>query len=118
MSEITVRSNGSPQGDAFVAGFNQIVETRREKERLWLLTMKAEVNPALIHPDDGWVDRVSNEVMPCYPQHIREVVLVGDLIVLGDEDKWRVVKCVGVRRGTFGKLYYSFEPTPAEPPSP
>jgi hypothetical protein len=89
---IIARSNGSPEGNAFLARLHEIEREYTHQESVWLTKMKEEYDPALVHPDDGCVDRQRNTVHPVYPQHQR-IVKVGDLMVLGHHDKWRVVRC-------------------------
>lgn len=69
--------------------------------------MVAHYSPAIIHPDDGWVDRQHNTMYPAYPQFSKPLE-VGDWIILGHHDKWRAVKCVGIVKQQLGGPRYQF----------
>ena len=60
------------------------------------------------HPDDGWVNRETNEVLLCYPQ-FNKGVRVGSLVALGWASGYRIVKIVGHRFG-FSNEWWKFEP--------
>lgn len=59
----------------------------------WVAALK-EHGIVAAHPDDGWVDRVKNQIRFAYPQ-FNLGVEVGSLVALGWPDKHRVVRITG-----------------------
>jgi len=102
-----VSSNGSKAGDDFVAEYAKICAEQKEQERQWVKSLRVQGIKAA-HPDDGWVEREENTVHFAYPQ-FDDGVSIGDLIALGWEYKFRVVKVIDVIQGKFtGLVRYRF----------
>lgn len=87
-----------------------------ERERQWCDELR-EAGIRAAHPDDGWVDRQANTVRLEYPQFAGRLE-VGDLIALGQPERYRVVRITGtIAPGPIlapcmrpGEVYrYSFE---------
>ena len=96
----------------FAKHFKKICMNNYNKTTEWINKLIAEGYKAA-HPDDGWVDRERNEVYLCYP-HFDIGVDVGDKIVLGCSEKYRVVKITGKRKNTFSTkenpmIHWKFE---------
>lgn len=68
----------------------RIERSYREAERDWVKRLRAAGIKAA-HPDDGWVKRDDNKVHLAYPQ-FNDGLAVGDLLALGWQDEWRVVR--------------------------
>lgn len=89
-----------------------IEETQRAdfKERQ-LIAKLIQNGIKAMHPDDGWVNRETNEVTFTYPQ-FNLGVNIGDKIALGwTEDDIRIVKIIGIKESLFGLIYYQFKET-------
>jgi hypothetical protein len=65
----------------------------RTAEREWVARLRV-TGIKLAHPDDGWVNREENSLVPCYPQ-FDDNPGEGDLIALGS---WKVFRLVRVTR--------------------
>ena len=79
-----------------------------QREREWVVRLREEGIKGA-HPDDGWVNRESNEICFCYPQ-FNDDAGVGDRVALGNHERHRVVRLTDARRGLFTDLkYWKFE---------
>jgi hypothetical protein len=79
----------------------------RAAERTWIAELRAK-NVTAAHPDDGWVDRTRDEVLLCYPQ-FDDGLKVGDLLALGDQNSYRLVRVVSSRNLVLGGVRFKFE---------
>jgi hypothetical protein len=86
--------------------WNSIVLEQKYKERDWIDDLKSKGVKAA-HPDDGWIDRKENSIYFAYPQ-FNEGVQINDIIALGDEDKYRLVKVIDIKKGVFNQDRYYF----------
>lgn len=104
-----IKSNGSGEGDRFVSSFLEISRNYEKSEQEWIISLKKDGIKAA-HPDDGWVDRTKNIVQFVYPQ-FNSGVNIGDYIVLGSPDKYRVVKVINIeiRKFLTVSTLYTFE---------
>ena len=89
---------------SFVATFMKIVEKDKVRTRKWI-EMLEKLGYKAAHPDDGWNDRENKEIHLCYP-YFRYEIKVGDKIALGDPDKYKSVKVIGIRKGLIGDMDY------------
>jgi len=100
---------GSPEN---IWAFAQAAREMEAEQDRWVAGLRAAGVKAA-HPDDGWVDRVANSIILCYPQ-FNDGAGVGDVIALGSPpgsfgERTRLVRIIGKRVGTFGNTYWSFE---------
>jgi len=93
-------------GESFIENYERICKESAQKETKWIELLKSQGIKAA-HPDDGWVDRKENYINFCYPQ-FKQNIEVGDLIALGDADKYRIVKVIKITKTMFGQIYYFF----------
>ena len=92
----------------FAGVFNEVIKEHNAKKEEWIEELKNE-GIAAAHPDDGWVNRVKNEVYLCYP-YFNKSPCVGDKIALGNFDKHRVVEVESIRDSFLGDMrYYKFK---------
>ncbi len=107
---LQVKSNGSPQGNAFLSAW---IEAEKQSDTLkikWINDLRSE-NIKAAHPDDGWVDRKANTVVFAYPQFYDDVG-VGSLIALGwhFDATSRIVRLISSRSSFCSELvYWKFE---------
>lgn len=88
--------------------WTKICLDQKSKYNKWAEKLKAE-GVKMAHPDDGWVDRKEDKVHPCYPE-FKHNPQIGDLIVLGNPDKYRFVRVVKIEIIGWSKMdYYYFE---------
>ncbi|MFN9913434.1 MAG: hypothetical protein ACK53L_12660, partial [Pirellulaceae bacterium] len=90
-----------------VARWASICIDADNKKEAWIAKLRNEGIKAA-HPDDGWVDRIKNEVQFVYPQ-FNDGVCVGDRIALGWPTEWRTVTVVSKTRTGFGRLLWVFD---------
>lgn len=86
LSDGTVVSGNADAVDLAVS----IDQDLRARECDWIDSLR-EQGVKAAHPDDGWVDRDENKVHLAYPQ-FNDGLTVGDLLALGWDDKWRLVR--------------------------
>ncbi len=96
-----------PLNHPFAAGLAKHIEEDEKRERVWIEKLRT-LGVKMVHPDDGWVKRETNELCPTYPQ-FDDGVCIGDLIALGWPNEYRVVRVTGKRRSFFGLEYLSFK---------
>ena|SRR5215216_113523 len=91
----------------FAKTFIEVSKEAQRDEKAWIdRLIKKGIKAA--HPDDGRVNREENTVTFSYP-YFDFGVEVGDKIVLGWPDKYRVVKVKDITHGRIGMLtYYHF----------
>lgn len=95
-------------GDRILQTFAAICEQRKQDETAWISALRtAGVKAA--HPDDGWVDRKANVVQLQYPR-FNDGVAVGDMVALGDQERYRLVRVANVDRPWWGGIRLAFEP--------
>jgi hypothetical protein len=80
----------------------------KANEAKWVAMLKEKGYKAA-HPDDGWVNRVANEVRFVYPQ-FKYKLQPGDLVALGNSDRFRTVIITGSRPFFHLEDTYIFEP--------
>lgn len=79
-----------PTTHPFGALLAQTIESYKSRQLAWCDEMQKQGVKA-VHPDDGWVNRERNSVHFCYPDfNLRPGV--GDLIALGNREKYRLVR--------------------------
>lgn len=100
-------SNGSLSGDCLVANWQRICRKGERDKQEWITGLRARGVKAS-HPDDGWVDRMNNEIHLMYPD-FDDGIAIGDLLALGMPDKFRVVTVTGCRENMFDMLYWEFQ---------
>jgi hypothetical protein len=104
---------GSITGPAsVVASAIAFEQSERAKEQAWADDLiRRGVKAA--HPDDGWVNREENTVTFAYPRFDHSPA-AGDVIALGDPDKFRLVRVTDTRYwGVLcAMVTYSFDPLP------
>ena len=91
----------------FVSHWDQICGDMEKMERKWIQDLRAHGFKAA-HPNDGWVNRETNEVVFTYPQ-FNDGAGIGDLVMIGwagDKDQ-RPVRLIAQRRGFL--LHWKFE---------
>ena len=66
------------------------------RETAWHAILRAQ-GIALVHPDDGWVNRARHTVSFAYPTILNGPPAVGALVALGDSRAWRVVRLLSFR---------------------
>ena len=87
-------------GDAgAVATYARICREMEDEKSLWIDGLRRD-GVKMAHPDDGWVNRTENRLMPCYPQ-FDDRPGVGDIIALGSPDKWRLVRVIKIEPALF-----------------
>lgn len=99
-------------GDAvLVALWGDICQEADRLDAEWIEQLRRDGIKAA-HPNDGWVDRVNNQVGMVYP-HFDDGAQVGDLMVIGwrsDLLNNRVVRITGKSKAMSGRVdVYSFE---------
>jgi hypothetical protein len=85
----------------------QCTDMQRKNDE-WVTALRNQGIKAA-HPDDGWVDREKNRVQFSYPQ-FNDGADVGDVIALGYDWKWRLVRLTAHYENPFGQHSWSFEP--------
>lgn len=91
----------------FVSKWHQICDEHDERERAWIQGLRERGSKAA-HPNDGWVNRETNEVVFAYPQ-FNDGAGIGDLVMLGHAGykNQRPVRLIAQRHGFL--LYWQFE---------
>lgn len=80
--------------DGLILAWNQIGRMQAVDNDRWVAQLRAQgVKGA--HPDDGWVDRVTNVVQFAYPR-FDDGVEVGDRIALGTPKSYRLVEVTAI----------------------
>ena len=92
---------------SFYKIFSDIVIEDKCHIRKWIDNLQQR-GICAAHPDDGWVNRNTNEVIMTYPYFCKNLK-VNDIIVLGDYRKYRVVRIIAIREAYIGNFkYYKF----------
>ena len=86
--------------------WNNIVLEQKSKDKIWIEKLR-ENNVKAAHPDDGWVNRENNSVIFAYPR-FNDDVKVNDIIALGWEDGYRLVKVIDIKNEHFTDDRYYF----------
>ena len=105
------RDGGSVTGPTDIVAFAEQAERESAaRMRDWVSTLIAQGVKAA-HPDDGWVDREANTVTFAYARFDLDPQ-IGDLIALGDPEKYRLVRVVDrqFRHLLTAKIIYTFAP--------
>lgn len=93
--------------ESFYTTFANVVSEDKRKTREWIDCLRSKGIRAA-HPDDGWVNRDTNEVILTYP-YFGKILEIGDSIALGDYREYRIVHVTNIREGYVGNLkYYKF----------
>lgn len=104
------RSSATPGVAGHPAHVNRyrgiVADIGRERDEWITALRKAGVKAA--HPDDGWVDRVSNRVLLVYPQFV-DSSDVGDVMALGWPEQYRLVRITRVDPNPIGFIHHYFE---------
>ncbi|HEX6786945.1 MAG TPA: hypothetical protein VF076_07090 [Acidimicrobiales bacterium] len=85
VSGISPRSNGSPEGDAFIGIWNRVVREERERKRR-RRALLARLDMFKIIPNDGWVDRVEGvptQIPVDHPYGEYHTLKVGERVGIG-----------------------------------
>lgn len=113
MSNIIIPTAYTPTGQEFANLFIQAQIDSRKTETFWVDRLVA-AGVRAAHPDDGWVDRVNNSLLLVYPQFNLGVGL-GDEVVLGWPDKYRLIRIVA-KQQLYISVRYWFDVLPVEGP--
>jgi len=105
-----VRSNGSREGNDFLATYDRVCRERSQRQSDWVFRMRC-LGVAIITPDDGWVDRQRHTVAPPSYANLVERAAVGDLIALGNFERWRIVQITRVEERWLRGTLYHFDPS-------
>lgn len=92
----------------FAEIFARIVKQQKAELDSFVRHLKAK-GIAAAHPDDGWVNRETNELVMQYPW-FNSGISKGSIVALGWPEKWRSVRITGKRKTPFGITYWKFEP--------
>lgn len=93
---------GSKEG---VALWHQVCDEMETKQTNWVKSLR-DAGIKAAHPNDGWVNRDSNELFFAYPQ-FNDGACIGDLVMLGwptDEKSQRLVRLIGKRETSLGMM--------------
>lgn len=92
---------------SFYQTFADVITEDKRQTREWVEDLRQRGVRAA-HPDDGWVNRDTNEVIMTYPYFCGNLK-VNDIIVLGDYREYRVVRIIAIREAYIGSYkYYKF----------
>ena len=80
---------------ALIATWNGLAANEAKRTRAWVADLRA-LGVKAAHPDDGWVNRKADTVQLVYPQ-FNDGPGVGDLIALGDPERYRLVRVIACR---------------------
>ncbi len=96
----------SSHSDKFVNFYNNICSDRKVKLNEFIKKLKA-LNIKANHPDDGWHERKDRYFQFSYPR-FNDGVNIGDMVALGDYEKFRVFIVKDIKKSFFGinKYYY------------
>lgn len=95
-----------PLNHPFAIALARHIEDDKKTERAWVSNLR-KLAVKMAHPDDGWVNRETNEITPVYPQ-FDDGVEIGDTIALGWPGKYRLVRVLAIRRSMFGSRFLKF----------
>lgn len=109
-----IEVRGDPK---FISLWNQICQEREDEERLWIADLRSKGFKAA-HPNDGWVNRETNEVFFSYPQ-FNDGADIGDLVMLGwpwKNGNHRPIRLTGKSVSVLGNMtYWTFEDVDSTP---
>ena len=91
------------QGASFVQSYEEGQREREEKTADWVIKLRS-LGIKAAHPDDGWHDRENKHFGLCYP-YFDEGLQVGDMVALGDYEKF-VVVVISHTSGMLSKRYH------------
>lgn len=86
-------------------GKDQVCDEMETKQTNWVKSLR-DAGIKAAHPNDGWVNRDSNELFFAYPQ-FNDGACIGDLVMLGwpaDEKSQRLVRLIGKRETSLGMM--------------
>ena len=114
----TVTGN-SEVGIRAARGMRDHAEQMAREEAEWVAALR-HIGVKAAHPDDGWVNRETNEVYLCYPQ-FNDGLQAGDRLALGhgwSGEKQRIVTVIGKRALILdpSMIYWKFQWPPAAAP--
>lgn len=102
-----VVNSDSKGARSFEKTYNDIVCRIESDMDAWIKKLESEGVKAA-HPDDGWVDRVKNEVILNYPNFM-DIIEIGDRIALGTPYEYRLVVVNNISMGAYDKCYHFSE---------
>lgn len=90
--------------------WQDICKEAEARKEAWIQELRAQGFKAA-HPNDGWVDRVNNEVFFAYP-HFRDELNLYDKVMLGwdfEKKTQRPVRIVSKRVSLSGQTWWKFK---------
>lgn len=90
----------------FAASWADICREGQVKQDAWVKKLRVQ-GVSAAHPDDGWVNRTTNEITFAYPQFMDDLQL-GSLVALGWPDRHRLVELTDLKETRFGSRIWTF----------
>lgn len=88
---------------------SRMAQDKSPEKELWINKLRSSGVKAA-HPDDGWVNREYDFVSLCYPA-FNDGLKAGDLVALGDQSSYRLVRILSCERTKLGIDRWFFEET-------
>jgi hypothetical protein len=86
--------------------WGDICREGQAKQDAWVAALR-EQGISAAHPDDGWVNRTTNEINFVYPQ-FKDALQPGSLVALGWPDRHRIVELTDLKVTQFGSNIWTF----------
>ena len=90
-------------GQDFIMGYEKSKKEIEEKTAIWVEKLRS-LGVKAAHPDDGWHKREKHNFGLSYP-YFDNGVKVGDMVALGDYEKFVVVVVIK-KSGIFSTIYH------------